>query len=132
MGHVHSIKHKGHDQRDKPGMFEGHDQSKNEGSRPEQCSRVTSEVKVQGSRPEKCSRVTSEVKVQGSRRPRVTSWNKQGCSRGTSVGARPKSQKVMNLHRGARPMGHDPGKKVINPPIRGTVTSLLTSPQLQK
>ena len=29
-------------------------------------------------------------------------------------------------------MGHDPGKKVINPPIRGTVTSLLTSPQLQK
>ena len=115
MGHVHSIKHKGHDQRDKPGMFEGHDQSKNEGSRPEQCSRVT-----------------SEVKVQGSRRPRVTSWNKQGCSRGTSVGARPKSQKVMNLHRGARPMGHDPGKKVINPPIRGTVTSLLTSPQLQK
>ena len=33
-------------------MFEGHDQSKNQGARPKKCSRVTSEVKVQGSRQE--------------------------------------------------------------------------------
>ena len=60
-GHVHSKKHKGHDQRDNQGMIQGHvhgkkdkgqDQIKNQGARPEKCSRVTSEVKVQGSRRE--------------------------------------------------------------------------------
>ena len=65
-GHVHSKKHKGHDQRDNQGMIQGHVHSKKDKGH-DQCSRVTTKVKNQGARPEKCSRVTSEVKVQGSR-----------------------------------------------------------------